>query len=153
MRDEVLSSVGAQNMNTNGYQVSNQEYFDFHCDDPDLNKDAVSKPGTDTFISPTAFYSLERGGLVRNPILLDDERDKENSPTTTPSSEKPNRPLPYCEVEHLEQDPKLCLIEVTGFCFSKFYRACILIKVVVKIFQFFEIFFKTSQKFVGQKQF
>ena len=79
-------------MNTNGYQVSNRECFEFHCDDPDLNIDAASRPATDTFFSTTAFYSLEMGGLVENPILLDDEKDKENSPTTTTSSEKPNRP-------------------------------------------------------------
>ena len=38
MWDEVLSSVGAQNMDTRGYQVSGLEDIESHWDDPDLNK-------------------------------------------------------------------------------------------------------------------
>ena len=41
---------------------------------------------------PAAFDDLEVKGSAENPILLDEEEDKENSPPTTPVSERPTRP-------------------------------------------------------------
>ena len=59
-----------------------------------LDVDAVFRPGIDTPFSPTAFDDFEMGDSAENPILLDEEEDKENSPpTTTPVSETPTRPL------------------------------------------------------------
>ena len=91
MRDEVLSSVGAQKfLNTSGCQVSAADLDDveFYWKNDQLDVDAVFRPGTDTPFSPTAFDELETGGSAENPILLDEEEDEENSaPTTTPVSE------------------------------------------------------------------
>ena len=56
-----------------------------------LDVDAVFWPGIDTPFSPTAFDDLEMGVSPGNPILLDEEEDKENSPPTTPVSEGPTR--------------------------------------------------------------
>ena len=55
MRDELLSSVGTQNMATSGYQVSAYlDVVEFYWEndqlDPDL--DAVFRPGIDTPFSP-----------------------------------------------------------------------------------------------------
>ena len=47
MGDEVLSSVGAQEMDTGGYQVSDLRYIEFHWEDVDLNMNAVFRPGID----------------------------------------------------------------------------------------------------------
>ena len=94
MRDEVLSSVGAQDMDTSGYQVSvDLDDFQLYWENDQRYVDAVFTPGIDTLFSPTAFDYLEIGGSAENPILIDEEEDTENSPpTTTPVSERPARP-------------------------------------------------------------
>ena len=43
-------------------------------------------------------------GSVENPIVLDEEQDKENAPPTTPVSERPTEPPDYWEVVLLEQE-------------------------------------------------
>ena len=51
------------------------------------------KPGIDTPFSPTVFDDLLMGdGSVENPIVLDEEEDKENASPTTPVSERPTEP-------------------------------------------------------------
>ena len=90
MRDEVLTSVGAQDLDTSSYQVSNLEDIEFNWENSQLDKDSVSRPGIDTPFSPTVFDELLiRDGSVENPIVLDEEQDKENAPPTTPVSERP----------------------------------------------------------------
>ena len=93
MRDEVLSSVGAQDLDTSSYQVSDLEDIEFNWENPQLDLDSVFRPGIDTPFSPTVFDDLLMDdGSVENPILLDDEEeDKENAPTT-PVSERPTEP-------------------------------------------------------------
>ena len=84
MREEVLSSVGAQDLDTSSYQVSDLEDIEFNWEDSQLDMDAVFRPGIDTPFSPTAFDDLLMGdGTVGNPILLDEEEDKENAPPPT----------------------------------------------------------------------
>ena len=94
MRDEILSSVGAQeSLDTSGYQVSaaDLEDVEFYWEIDQLDVDAVFRPDIDTPFSPTAFDDLEMGGSAENPILLEEDK---NSPltTTTPVSERPTRP-------------------------------------------------------------
>ena len=97
MRDEVLSSVGAQEgLDTSGYQVSPSDDLDdveFYWENDQLDVDAVFRPGIDTPFSPTAFDDLEMGGSAENPILLEEDEYKETSPPppTTPVSERPTR--------------------------------------------------------------
>ena len=95
MRDEVLSSVGAQEgSDTSGYQVSAADLDDveFYWENVELDVDAVFRPGIDTPFSPTAFDDLEMEG-AENLILPDEEEDKGKSPpTTTPVPEIPTRP-------------------------------------------------------------
>ena len=90
MRDEVLSSVGAQDFDTSGYQVSaDLDDVEFYWENDQLDVDAVFRPGIDTPFPPTPFDDLETGG--ENPILLDE--DGENSPPIkTPVSERSTRP-------------------------------------------------------------
>ena len=47
--------------------------------------DAVFRPGVDTPFSQTAFDGLSREGSIENPIVLDEEEDKENAPPPAPS--------------------------------------------------------------------
>ena len=94
MRDEVLSSVVAQNMDTSGYQVSDPEVIEFHWEDLDLNMDATFRPGKDTPSSSSTFNKFEMGSMAENPILIDDEEHKENALPlpTTPVSQRPTQP-------------------------------------------------------------
>ena len=48
MREEVLSSVGAQDLDTSGYQVSDLEDIEFNWEDSQLDMHAVFRPGIDT---------------------------------------------------------------------------------------------------------
>ena len=94
MREEVLSSVGAQDLDTSSYQVSDLEDIEFNWEDPQLDMDAVFRPGIDTPFSPTTFDDLLTGdGSVENPIVLDEDEDKEIAPPpTTPESARPTKP-------------------------------------------------------------
>ena len=75
MREEVLSSVGAQDMDTSGYHVpsaADMDDVEFKWENDQLDVEAVFRPGIDTPFSPTAFDDLEMGkGSEENPILLD----------------------------------------------------------------------------------
>ena len=106
MKDEVLSSVGAQDLDTSSYQVSDLEDVEFNWENSQLDMDSVFRPGIDTPFSPTVFDDLLMGdGPAENPSMLNEEQDKENAPPpTTPSlSDPPN--LPGCrEVALLEQE-------------------------------------------------
>ena len=97
MRDEVLSSVGAQDLDTSSYQVSDLEDIEFNWEGSQLDMDSVFRPGTDTPFSPTVFDDLLMGdGSVESPIVLDEEKDRENAPPpTTPESVRPNEPSDY----------------------------------------------------------
>ena len=91
MRDEVLSSVGAQDLDTSSYQVSDLEDIEFNWEISQLDMDAVFRPGVDTPFFPTTFDDLLMGdGSVENPIVLDEEEDKENAPP--PTTSEFNRP-------------------------------------------------------------
>ena len=94
MREEVLSSVGAQDLDTSSYQVSDLEDIEFNWENSQLDMDSVFRPGIDTPFSPTVFDDLLMGdGSVGNPIVLEEEEeDKENAAPTTPVSERPTEP-------------------------------------------------------------
>ena len=94
MRDEVLSSVGAQDLDTSSYQVSDLEDIEFNWVNSQLDMESVFRPGIDIPFSPTVFDDLLMGDeSVENPIVLDEEQDKQNVPT--PVSERPTEPPDY----------------------------------------------------------
>ena len=96
MRAEVLSSVGAQNKDTNGYQVTaDVDDVEFYWKNDQLGVDAVFRPSIDTFFSPSTLNSFQKGSRSENLVLIEEEQDKENSPPphpTTPVSERPTQP-------------------------------------------------------------
>ena len=47
MRDEVLSRVGAQDLDTSSYQVSDLEDIEFNWENSHLDMDAVFRPSID----------------------------------------------------------------------------------------------------------
>ena len=94
LRDEVLYSVGAQELDTSSYQVSDLEDKEFSWQKSQLDMDAVFRPGIDTPFSPTTFDGLSIEGSVENSIVLDEEEDKENAPPppSAPESVRPTEP-------------------------------------------------------------
>ena len=92
MREEVLSSVGAQDLDTSSYQVSDLEDIQFNWEDSQLDMDAVFRPGIDTPFSPTTNEDLSRERSVKNPIVLDEEEDKENAHPPGPPTSVSVRP-------------------------------------------------------------
>ena len=58
MRDKVHSSVGAQDVDTSSYQVSDLDDIKFNWEDSQLDMEAVFRPGLDTLFSPTTFDDL-----------------------------------------------------------------------------------------------
>ena len=107
MRGEVLSSVGAQDTDIRGYELSDLENLEFSREDPAVDMDSVYRPGLGTTFPPSIFDDFQmEGSTAANPIIVDDEEDKENSAptTTTPESERPIQPPDNWEVVHLELD-------------------------------------------------
>ena len=94
MRDEVPSSVGAQDFDTSSYQVSDLKNIEFNWEISQLDMDAVFRPVMDTPFSPTTFDDLSMEGSDENPIVLDEEEDKENAPPppSIPESVRPTEP-------------------------------------------------------------
>ena len=91
MREDVLSSVGAQDTDTRGYELSDLQVFEFSWEDPAVDMGSVYRPGIESPFSPSIFddFQLE-GSAAANPIIVDDEEDKEiSAPRTTPESERP----------------------------------------------------------------
>ena len=134
MREEVLSSVGAQVLDTSSYQLSDLEDIELNWENSEL--DAVIRAGIDTLFSPTTFDDLSIEGSVENPIVLDEEEDKENlaPTTTTPVSEHPPEPprllrsrafgerienVPSYIYRNLFQQVLQCL------CFDIIYNCCV----------------------------
>ena len=87
MRDEVLSSVGAQDLDTSSHPVADLEDIEFNWEHSQLDMDAVFTPCIDTPFSPTTIDDLSKGGSVENHIVLDEEEDKEISPPAPSSPE------------------------------------------------------------------
>ena len=85
-RDEVLSSVGAQALDTSRYQVSDLEDIEFNWENSQLDMDAVFRPGIHTPFSTTTFDDSSMQGSLENPIVLDEEEEKENAPPPPPST-------------------------------------------------------------------
>ena len=93
MRNEVLSRVGAQDLDTSSYRLTNLENIVFNWENSQLDEDAVFRPDIDTPFSPTTFDDLSMEGSVENPIVLDEEEDKEKAPPpSTSESVRPKEP-------------------------------------------------------------
>ena len=94
MREEVLSSVGAQHTDTRGFKLCDQEGIEFSWEDPAVDMDNVYRSGISTPFSPSTFDDFQIGSTAANPIIVDDEEDRENSAptTTTQDSERPTEP-------------------------------------------------------------
>ena len=76
MRDEVLSSVGAQDLDTSSYQVSDLEDVELNRENSQLDMHAVFR--LDTAFSPTTFDKLYMGYQLETTLC----RTKKNTRRT-----------------------------------------------------------------------
>ena len=84
---------GAQDLDTSSYQLTDLEDIEFNWENSQMEMDAAFRPGIDTPFSPTTCDDLSKEGSVENPIVLDEEEDKENAPLpSTPESVRPTEP-------------------------------------------------------------
>ena len=127
MRDEVISSVEAQDLDTSSYQVSDLEDIEFNWENSQLDMDAVFRPGIDTRFSPTTFDDLSMEGSVENPIVSDEEEDKENSLPSTPESVSPTEPPRLQRSRAFGARTENVSDYVLEICFNRYYRVCVLI--------------------------
>ena len=89
---EALSSVGAKDTDTRGYELSDLEDNEFSWEGPALDMDSVYRPGIDTPFSPSIFDDFQMAvSTAVNPLIVDNEENEENSapPRSTPESERP----------------------------------------------------------------
>ena len=92
MRDKVLSSVGAQDLDTSSYQVCDLEDIELNWEFSHLDIAAVFMLGINTPFFPTTLDDSSLEGSVDYPVVLDEEEDKENVPPSTPESVRPTEP-------------------------------------------------------------
>ena len=77
VREEVLSTGGAQDTDTKRYELCHLEDVEFSWEDPAIDMDSVYRPGLDTPFSPSVFDVFQiQISTAANPILVDDEEDK-----------------------------------------------------------------------------
>ena len=143
MRDEVLSSVGVQDLETSSYQVTDLEDIEFNWENDQLDLDAVFRPGIDTPFSPTTFEDLSMEGSVENPNVLDEEEDKENAPPPAPSTTESVRPTEPPRLQRsrafgarMEKEP--------DYVFRNLFHSVLLCLCfdVINVFHFIKTFFK-----------
>ena len=108
------------------YAISLED-IEFNWENSQLDMDAMFRPGIDTPFSPTTFDDLSMEGSVENPIVLEEEEDKENAPppSTLESvrATKPPRLQRNCAFgARLEKIPDYVFRN-----FNRYYRVCVLI--------------------------
>ena len=131
VRDEVLSSVGAQEgLDTSRYQVSaDLDDVEFYSEAEKLDVDVVFRPGVDTPFSPAAFDDLETG-LQQKTIFSSTTRKTGRTLLQQQhhqSLRDQHGGLHCWELVHLEQEWKIFLIMFIEICFSRSYCVCVLI--------------------------
>ena len=130
MMDEVLSSVGAQDMDTSGYQVSDLEDIECHWEDSDFKMDAVFRPGVDTSVSLSTFNDFEMGSVTENPFLRRRATRGEVSSFSNNSSLQETNPIPCVDEKspHWNHELRMFRILILEICLNNsFYRSCVCI--------------------------
>ena len=89
MQDEVRASAGDHDVSSDFVQSDLDD-----LENPNVQMDAVYRPGIDTLFSPSLFENFPVAGSPDDPMEIDDEQDKENEYPTTPELQRPTQPPP-----------------------------------------------------------
>ena len=84
--------MGAQDLDTSSYQVSDLKDIEFNWENSKMDIVAVCRPSKENPFSPTIINNLSMKGSVENPNLLDEEEREENSAPTTTEFVRPTEP-------------------------------------------------------------
>ena len=127
MRDEVLSNVGAQDLDTSSYQVSDLEDTEFNWENSQLDMDAVFSPGIDTPFLQLQSTIYRWRDQLKTPLCWTKRKRRRMLPHQHWSLSVP-RNLPSCrEIALLQQEWKMYPIIFLKICFNRYYRVCVLI--------------------------
>ena len=90
----VVSTAREQGVDNSSYKLSHLKDIEIFWENPQLEVDPVFRPGIDILFSPKIVNNseMEKRGSSKNPNVLDDEEDKENSPPTPLLPKRPNEP-------------------------------------------------------------
>ena len=92
-RDKLFSSVGAENMDTNGCQLFDLGGIEFHLEDLEINMDRFIRPGTKNLFPNSTSNKFEISFVFENPIQIDAEEKQRNSSLFFSVLERPTKPL------------------------------------------------------------
>ena len=118
MREEVLASAGALDVDTKTYQLSAFDDIEFFSNYSRVELDDVFRPSLYTPFSPTAFNDLAmgEGSSSENPIVLVEKRTRRTFPQQLQCLSFPPN-LPSCsKLVLLEDGLKMCRISFIGLC-------------------------------------
>ena len=124
LRDEKLSSLGAQDRDRSVCHVSDLADVEFYWEIDQLDIDIDYRPGIDTPFSTTAFVALEMGAAEK-PLLLDKEEVEEKSSSSTPVSERPTRLCALLRSRPVGTRIENVLGYVRGTSFNKYFCVCV----------------------------
>ena len=128
MRDEVLSSVGAQDLDNISYQVSDLENIEFKWENSQLDMDAVFRPSIDTPFLKLHLTIYRWGDQFKTLLYWTKRRTRTMLLLQRHPSLSDPWNLPGCrEVALLEQEWKMYPIMFLEVCFNRYYRVCVLI--------------------------
>ena len=105
MREEVLFNVGAQDLDTSSYQVSDLEDIEFNWENSQLDTDAVFRPGTDTpFLQQHLTIYWWAMDQLKTPLSWMKKKTRRMLPPQHSSLSDPRNLPGYKEVALLEQE-------------------------------------------------
>ena len=138
LRDEVLSSIGAQEMDTNGYPMSNMEDIGFHWKVLDMNMDTLFWPGQDNIFSLLTSTDFGMGSRPENWILINNEVDRKNSSPLW-ASQKAEK---FSSWNENRKESWICLNITVWPTVIFFLLSVFFLKKLNKLLQFVEIFYE-----------
>ena len=153
-REEFVASAGSQDMNTRSYELSDLADLEFSCENRQLEKDAVFRPGIDTpFSQPTKFDDFEMRGSSKTPLCWM-RRKTMRTLLQNLQCLSVRQNLRVClKIVLLEDGLKLCRKLFVRLCLIK-YIVCVCVN-LHSIAQNVSLttFFETSETGVRQRQF
>ena len=129
VRDEVLSSVSGQDMDTGEYQVSELDDIDFCWENYQLFVDAVFRPGIGTFFPPQRLTTWTWEYPKKTPICSSKSKTRKILCQQQQPLKDQHDPLPCWEGVHLQQQRKIIQINAIENYFNRIYCVCVLIKI------------------------
>ena len=106
IRDKVLPSVGSQQMDRRGYQVSDMDELEFYRERDQMDADALFRPCIENLFFLPLLNDFEMGSMTEKPSLIEEEQNRVNTslPPTTPVYKRTTRPQYWWKVAPLEKE-------------------------------------------------